>query len=507
MLIKNDEKNNLNEKQISNLPLNFWVGDDIKNCQNILSNVSQNVEYLYPKVGMEMEKQICDATRIFNVEKSNNISQIDESKLIFNQRIKPNYCKTFDELMNAFLKWWTETENHCEDTGLEHIKSLKRMKNHPLFGVNWFDLTNQYEQIINQLLHLERYEYKELRERKDNPQYGRNQINNFLKAIDAFGRANGIHGLRRTITHYLHLKPTPKPLIPNTPTPPVINKIIHYRYTSNEEINAEIKTILNLGFHIGPRPGELIRMKLSDVNDRNCEVKKREDKVDNPENWVPVDSAIMFSHQQPSVKKNWINGHRKHLMEKLSITKEKDEGLLFPDPRTGTRFKSSKTFYKWLCGYVKPVLKELYPQDNYDFYPKIMRTWCAIATLIRSYFEHGYWDIREVKYRLGHDDESDVTEYYVRCAKVLYQKHPYDWFRAVLKFHPTSKRMQSLMKEEYGESQEKDTRILTNYEKLPSEQNVTEGKVSAPVGIRTRVPSSKGWNDWPLHYGSKDFLC
>jgi len=65
------------------------------------------------------------------------------------------------------------------------------------FPVNWFDLPNQIEQIINQLQYLDRYEYKETRKLTDNPYYGRHQINNFLKAIDAFGRATGSPGLRK----------------------------------------------------------------------------------------------------------------------------------------------------------------------------------------------------------------------------------------------------------------------------------------------------------------------
>jgi len=434
--------------------------------------------------GEDMVKRTHDVKQVYNVEKSNNdVLQIDESKLIFNQRIEPNKHETFEELMNEFLEWWTVTENHSIETGREHIKSLRRMKNHPIYPVNWFDLLHQIEQIINQLYYMDRFEYRESREQEDNPLYGRSQFDNFLKAIDVFGRANGIHGLRRTVSPYLHLKNIPKPRLPNMPTPPVINKLIHYRYSKDEVINAEIKTILAFGFHTGPRPSELTRMRVCYIDDRNCEAKKREDKVDNPENWVPIDKPVMHSHQQPSVKKNWIDLHRKRLIEKLSISEEEDEGWLFPDPRTGKRFKSSKTFYKWLCSYVKPVLKEVYPDDNYDFYPKIMRTWCGIATLIRTKVETGNWDIREVKYRLGHDDESNVTEDYVRCAKVLYKRHKYDWFRAVLKFHPTSKRMQRLMKKENGEDQKKDARKLTNDENTPSEPESTEEKGSAPVGI------------------------
>ncbi len=423
--------------------------------------------------------------------------RIDKSKLIYSQQINITNCDSFEQLSHEFMRWWTITENNSENTGNEHIKSLRRMKDHPLFPVNWFDLPGQIEQIINQLLYLDRVQYSEIREKLDNPTYGRHQIDNFLKAIDAFGRSNNIQGLRKVITPYLHLKEKPGPKLPNIPPPPVVNKLIHYQYTTDKIINSEIKTILNLGFHVGARPSELIRMKLSYVNGRRNKVRKREDKVGNPENWVDVDQDVLHGHQQPSVITNWINIHRRRLLERLGISEEQDEGWLFPDPNTGKRFLGSRNLYNFLCRRVKPVLKQLYPEDDYDFYPKIMRTWCGISTLIRTKVENKKWDIREVKYRLGHDDESDVTEDYVKQAKSLYMEHPYDWFRAVLKFHPTSKRMTSLLKEYNRPKPKKIAQKSINAKNTSVSCGTTGEVLSAPVGIRTRVAGSKGQNDWP----------
>ena len=479
-------------------------------CKN-LKNISQNsTEQRNPRIGVGMVQRTYDVKQILSVEKSkNNVPQIDETKLLFNPRIHLKQNMGFNGLTEEFLFWWTETKNYAESTGKEHIRSLHRMAEHSKFPVNWFDLSNQIEQIINQLQYLDRYEYKETRKQTDNPYYGRYQINNFLKAIDAFGRATGNPGLRKLITPYLNLKKTPKPKQPNLPPPHVVNKLIHHNnYTYDKIVNAEIKTILNLGFAIGPRPEEIINMKLSYVRHKTCEVKKREDKVGNVENWVDVEHGVLNSHQQPSVKTNWIDLHRKNLMKRLGISEEEDEGLLFPNPRTGKRFTTSSTFNQWLCGYVKPVLKGLFPEENYDFYPKIMRTWCGTGTLVltkvKSGKDKGTWDIRAVKNRLGHDSESDVSEDYVRLADKLYKKYPFDWFKAVLKYHPNSKRMKKLMKGENGESHDKNASKSINAQNTPTEIKLTGGAVSAPAGIRTRVAGylqvngpAKGQNDWP----------
>lgn len=479
-------KNNLNYNSDRNPALlGLEVAGGTKSeCLENIEKIGQ-IPYEYPKPLWSRERMgELGHVKTINVEKLNNdVIQVDESKLIYNQRIHPNNYETFEELMNGFFHWWTDSKNKGQATGEEHIKSLRRMADYPVYPVNWFDLPNQIEQIINQLIYRDRYGYEEKKKETDNPLYGRHQMNNFLKAIDAFGRANNIHGLRKTITPYLNLKKTPKPKQPNLPPPPVVNKLIHHNYTKDKEVNAEIKTILILGFSVGPRPSELMNMKMSYVNHRTCEVKKREDKVNNVDNWVDVEWSVINSHQQPSLKRNWIDLHRKRLMDRLGISEDEDEGWLFPNPQTGKRFTSSPYLYKWLCGYVKPVLTELYPEEEYDFHPKIMRTWCGTGTLILTKVRDKKWDLREVKYRLGHDNESDVSEDYVRLAKKLIKKYPFDWFKAVLKFHPNSKRMKELMKEENGESQEKDDRKSINGQNTLTEMKSTGGIRSAPVGI------------------------
>lgn len=458
------------------------TGGDTKEC-DILGKVGYCIENVFPQnVGEEMT-QSYDVNLCRNAEKSNGgITEIDERKLIISQHIDPSKCETFESLMDAFYRWWTVSLNYKGSTGIEHVKSLRRLSTHPVYPVDFFDLRHQIEQIINQLLYRDKYEYAEKRKRLDNPAYGRHQLDNFLKAVDAFGRSIGINGLRRIISPYLKLCKHPKPRQPNIPSPIAINVLVHYpKYSKEPVVNAEVKTLLLVGFSIGARPSELYSLKTTSIKFRTCEIVKQEQKTGLHYNYVSVESGVLNSHQQPSVI-NWLEIHRPKLMERLGFSKEQDEGWLFPNPRTGKRFTSSSRFYSWLCDFVKPVLKEQFPTDDFDFYPQIMRTWCAHATLVKTKVENRVWDKREVQYLLGHDSGSDTLEDYVRLAKKLHKLYPFNWFRAILKFHPNSKNMKNLLKEDNSPSQEWDDQKLTNGQNRSLLIKTTEETVSAPDG-------------------------
>ena len=81
---------------------------------------------------------------------------------------------------------------------------------------------------------------------------------------------------------------------------------------------------------------------------------------------------------------------------------------------------------KYICNQVKPIWNH--------FHLYIMRHWCAIARLIQTKVETKKWDIWDVKERLGHEKVT-TTEGYVRFAKRYFTNAPYDWIRAILKFH------------------------------------------------------------------------
>jgi hypothetical protein len=140
-----------------------------------------------------------------------------------------------------------------------------------------------------------------------------------------------------------------------------------------------------------------------------------------------------------------------------------------------------------------------------------MRDWSAIARLIRTKIETKKWDVRVVKNDLGHKEEN-TTEAYIRFAEKYYQKDPYDWLRAVLKFHKDSMRMLRLWGQKYGPSP-KIPEILTNGKKRVIEVSVSPVGLSGPAGVQHFVlPSKISTNALKtrlsicLHYSLKSFF-
>lgn len=433
-----------------------------------------------PKEGRKV-KTSYDIAKNQGVEKNQPL-QIDPNKLLYVQWLDRSKFNTHEEMFFEFKNWWIITKGRDEDTVKNYITKLRRMKNHPIFPVNWFNFEENLETLINQLLYLTREEYKDSIAATGNKEYGRHEVDNLLKAANAFGEACNIHNIRKTITPYLGLRKKPAPRPKKLPMPPVVNKLIHYKYFKDPLKNAFLKTILTVGFHIGARPEELIIIRVADVDFEECKVTKREIKTGNPEHTIKVDKPIMHSHQQNSLR-NWKTIHRPRIMKKFELTEEDVGGLLFLNPETGRPFSSSSKLWHYCSKYVKPVWKY--------FTPKIMRDWCAIATLIRYKEKNKVWDLREVKRRLGHDRESDVSEDYIKDAEEYWEEHKYDWFLAVLKFHPNSKRMKRLMKEDHGQGQ-KVPRKLTNGKNGPPDIVPTGERLNGPTGIRTPVTGSEG---------------
>jgi hypothetical protein len=154
------------------------------------------------------------------------------------------------------------------------------------------------------------------------------------------------------------------------------------------------------------------------------------------------------------------------------MVNEKSGDFLFIQ-KNGSPFPSEHALRMYLMPFVKPVWME--------FCPKIMRDWSAIARLIRTKIETKKWDIRTVKYDLGHKTEK-TTELYVRFAENYYRNDPYDWLRAVLKFHKDSLRMKRIMGQEYGSRQEI-SQISINTKKGAQSRWFSPVEISGPVGI------------------------
>ena len=76
---------------------------------------------------------------------------------------------------------------------------------------------------------------------------------------------------------------------------------------------------------------------------------------------------------------------------------------------------------------------------------------------------------------------SGTTEDYIKFAENYYRNDPYDWLRAVLKFHPNSKKMKR-----YYRSCQEAPQKLTNKKNGPPEAHFSHGEKDGRGGIRTR---------------------
>ncbi|HUS99463.1 MAG TPA: site-specific integrase, partial [Candidatus Thermoplasmatota archaeon] len=363
------------------------------------------------------------------------------------------------ELYHAISDWWVDTKGRSETTVIDRIRHARSMQLHAIYPVDWFKF--EPEQILNQLLFRKKYEYKELAKTTGNPTYGTTQLINLWKTVNMFANAYGID-----ISYWGWNPPTPpEPQVKIVPRPETVNRLIHHWYTNDRFENALIRTLLTVGFHIGPRPEELIILKVNDIYLDEGYIFIREQKKKYRERQVWVDEPVMTSKQQNSVG-NWVNIWRPKRVN------EKSGDFIFIQ-KNGSPFPSEDALRMYLSPFVKPIWC--------DFCPKIMRDWSAIARLIRTKIETKKWDTRTVKDDLGHKYEK-TTESYIRYAKNYYRKDPYDWLRAVLKFHKNSMRMKRLMKQEYGPCQEI-PQILTNEKNRTPEVRVSPVEIYGPGGI------------------------
>jgi len=424
----------------------------------IESKLGENLLTAQPQqLGEETVKQAYEIGKILNVDESR--SYIDDSKLIVSLHVDRAKYETQEELYHAIRNWWVDTKGRSQITVTDRIRHARNMQKHAIYPVDW--LKFEPEQIVNQLLYRQKYEYKELAERTGNPTYGATQLTNLWKTVNMFAEAYGID-----ISYWGWNPPTPpEPQIKIVPRPETVNRLMHTWYTNDRFENALIRTLLTVGFHIGLRPEELITIKASDVKLDDGYIFIREQKKKYRERQVWIDDAVMNSRRQNSLR-NWVKIWRP------KVVNEKSKDFLFIQ-KNGSPFPSEHALRMYLAPFVKPVWN--------DFCPKIMRDWSAIARLIRTKIETKKWDIRIVKYDLGHKTEK-TTESYVRFAENYYRNDPYDWLRTVLKFHKDSLRMRALMKQEYGSLQEI-PKISINTKKGAQSIRVSPVEINGPVGI------------------------
>ena len=388
------------------------------------------------------------------------IRKIDSKKLLYPLTVDFSRYETNEELYCAVKTWWIETKKKAEKTIDVRIRTARQFERHPVFPVDWLIFDEKPEQVINLLMYLENVEYKEKGKELDVNNYGVNHIHNLWKTIRTFAEARGVD-----ISYWPYRPPErPENKVKIIPMPPMVNKLIHHKYAKAQYANKLIKTILTIGFQSGLRPEEIIILKVKNIDFESGTIIITEQKKRHRNRQIRLEKPVMYSRQQNSLK-NWIYIWRKK--------KTNDDGFLFLKPN-GKPFETVADLRGFLADYVKPVWN--------DFCPKIMRDWYAIAKMIQYMEKNGSWQIRKVKNKLGHKKQ-DTTEIYVEFAEMYYENFKFDWLKSVLKFHPNSKRMKKLVKEDYRSSQENlsKRKKWAGLIKFPSVGNY------APVGIRTRV--------------------
>jgi integrase len=435
------------------------------------TNESQKfVDHASPNIGWEgMVKRQYDVKQIINAEKSTTQSTrtqgrtIDNSKLLIPLHIDRTKYKTHEELFNALYSWWVNLKGRSKKTIIERLRYARKMTNHPIYPVNW--LKFEPEQILNLLLHKQIYEYPEKAKKTGKENFGIFQLHNDWKTVKMFAEAYG-----EDISYWGYSPPSqPDPQVKQVPRPYIVHKLMHHNYSGDKFTKALIRTIITVGFHLGLRPEELVILKIRDIYFDDGYIIIHEQKKKNRARQVWLDDRVLNCRRNSSLR-NWV-----HIWRKRYATEESKDFLFIQ--KDGKPFPSENALRMFLSPYCKPVWN--------PFCPKIMRDWSAIARLIRTKVETGNWDIREVKNALGHRRES-TTETYVTFAENYYAKDPYDWLRAVLKFHIRSKERPGTTKQVVVHSSEpiknKMGQKIKKRRKKAFCERANRRKINAPVG-------------------------
>jgi len=310
--------------------------------------------------------------------------------------IRPDEYQTQTDLFNAMHDHWLRIRN-MESTILKQLAMAKRMANHHIFPVNWFELNPN--QIIAYLEHREYTEYA-----------GPHAIRNEWKTVKTFAQA---YGIDTELWGYRPPSP-PKPKVRIIPLPEQVKKITSYKYCKDKYNNSLIHYVLYHGFLLGFRPSEIAIQKLSDLYLDQGYLIITETKKHYQLRQVFPERELLTNDHRKSLK-NWL---------KWRSRIQTDNDFLYIQ-KNGKPF-TVDYLRKWICSHVKPIF------PDYTMYT--MRHWCAIARLIKSKIDTEKWDTWEVKEWLGHDEQR-TTEEYIRYAKRYYRIAPYDWIKALLKFH------------------------------------------------------------------------
>jgi len=357
-------------------------------CQdqkNDFRNRSYTLEERKPRKGGEVMGELRNVIQ--------NLSDVEKAN--FNPFIlDPEKYNSLNELLDALEHWWIYFQRGSESTFKKRKAIIKRFSKHPIYPID--PLNIKQNQAMLYLYHREHIE-----------KAGVCAIHNEWDTIAMLCNAFGIDYLK------WNYKPPSRPPSKQViiPLPSMVHKIIHHKYVKDKYLNTLIQYILTIGFTLGLRPSELVILKLSDIHLDEGYIIVTEPKKHNQRRQVFVEYDILNNPRRKSFK-NYIEHWRPTT----------DNDYLFVQAN-GRPFTVA-----YLRKVITPLVKQVYP----EFHLYMMRHWCAIARLIRSYIKTGNWDKTDVQDWLGHDKVS-TTGNYTKFAKKYYLMTKYDWIEAILK--------------------------------------------------------------------------
>ena len=280
----------------------------------------------------------------------------------------------------------------------KRMRYARFMEKHPC-PINFRNPT--YENFIRHMDYREQIE-----------QAGASALSHEWKTIKTFLKAYGI-----PLTDWSYKPPSvPKTKARIIPSPDIVHKIIHYRYSKDEYENAFIQYTLMHSFMIGWRnPSETCTMTVDDIKIDKGLIIVREPKKHQTSRIIIPEKALMTGKTRKSFK-NWIDKWRPKVENQYSG----NALYLRPDGRPIEKFQ----YRMFVTRRVKPIFPE--------YQPYVSRHWCAIGKLINTKLETKRFDIYDVRDWLGHS-EIQTTMTYVRDAKQYMRQSPFDWFKYIMK--------------------------------------------------------------------------
>jgi len=359
-VLKICEKNNLNGIQISTLPKNEWVGDDIQKWKIVIPDIGQNLKNT--QIGVIMENLAYELK---------NIKRTD-----FPIFLNPITASFLDVAVHAKIRQYL-----ADSTIEKNLRYARFMENHPA-PVDFRNPTPE-----NFLRHVDyRLEF-------ENPPATPNALKHEKKAMLMFLRAYNLY----TET-WKQLVKTP-PVIDTddyveVPFPSVINELYHAKYSDNKYENTLLQTIVFMDINFGMRPpSEICNLNLGDViinKDRTGYIKIHEEKKRGKcRVIIPFNKNVLSSPVFKTVG-NYINNWR------YKVANGQSQDALFLHPN-GTRITG-----KYLRDKITPVGKKI-AGEHFHLYT--MRHTCA--TYLYEYTK----ELEVVRKRLGHKKISTTMKY------------------------------------------------------------------------------------------------